>query len=486
MRLSHQFRVMNVILAFVTIIGFSSQSGAKSQAASRLNAVATAGQHVVYLPIATKASAGTPPSGGGQSGDSATFWLPYTADDGAGIATNNPQVAVDRAGGIHVAYRISARTTNGRWPGYYMHCAAGCADPAHWNRVSLSDNVVDIRLQLDADDHPRLLLKAFVDSQVKEWQYAACDTSCDSEPNWTITPITTSHYADPYIDEQTNHYFALDRAGHPGFVYMDFMNPEDHNGTFYAYCQMADPHACVDVENWSEHRISQQNLVRGDLVYTWDGQARFLMTYTPDDYAVKLAYVECDATCDVLKFVGLWDTDGYAHWSLRLDRSDQPRFALYSGWYVHDIPSRQIFYIWCDADCLTMASWKMQALSPQIGSQQQLDMQLDGQDRPRVVFSTSYAWCNAACQSSRGDWHAKVIETSNTLDQLYPVPAPTDCTESRWASGYIPTLALDLHGNPRVTFVAQHVTSGIHRSDGRSCDGKVDITWARFSMFPQP
>jgi hypothetical protein len=341
-------------------------------------------------------------------------------------------------------------------------------------------------LQLDPAGHPRLLLKAQIATQMKELQYAACDSGCGSRANWTVTSVATSFYAEAYIDEQTNHYFALDQAGHPGFVYMDFTNPEDHNGTFYAYCRVADPHACVDAANWSETRISKQNLVVGDLVYTRDNQARFLMEYTPDDYAVKLVYIECDATCGELRFVQLWDTDGHAHWSLRLDNADRPRFALYSGWYVNDIPSRQIFYVWCDANCLSPTSWQATALTPQVPAQQQLDMQLDKLGRPRLVFNTSYAWCNANCESNHGDWHAKVVETSSTLNQLYPVPVPTDCTESTWVSGHIPTLALDPQGNPRVTFVAQHITSGVRHSDGRSCDGKVDVIWARFSMFPQP
>lgn len=485
MRPRHRLFLPTSIVVLLMLVGFATQIRAESQSAAALTTVTGAGQHIVYLPVINMAGTATPPPSGGDT-SSATFWLPTTDLDGAGIATNNPQIAVDPSGGIHVAYRISTRTTDGTWPAYYMHCPANCGAPTHWKRVALSDGVVDVRLQLDPDGHPRLLLEAYSDRQIKAWQYAACDTNCDRQTNWTVTPITTTHYGDPYTDEQTNHYFALDHAGHPGFIYMDFMSPEDHTGTYYAFCRATEPHACVDVANWNERRLTQKNLVRGDLVYTHDNQARFLTEYSPDDYAVKLAYIECDGTCSVLRFVQLWDTDGYAHWSLRLDTSDRPRFALYSGWYVNDIPSHQVLYVWCDADCLSSTSWQSQALTPKADAQQQLDMQLDTQDRPRVVFNTSYAWCNATCQTNQGDWHAKMIETSSTLNQLYPVPLPTDCTESTWASGYIPTLALDPQGNPRVTFVAQHITSGVHRSDGRSCDGTVDIIWARFSMFPQP
>jgi hypothetical protein len=486
------------ILTTLLLVGsaVAHSSAASAQTIPALHAAATrAGGYAIYLPLIIGAPASpAPPSGGGTAGDSATFWLPQHDLAGAGIATTNPQVAVDPAGGIHIAYRISARTSAGTWPAFYMHCATNCAEPAHWTRLALSNDVIDVRLQLDAAGHPRLLLKAYAAQQPYDWikqqgvQYAACDSGCDEQANWKVTAAATSFYAEPYTDESTNHYFALDRAGHPGFVYMDFQNPADeaHSGTFYAYCQAVDPRACSDAANWSEHRISPQNLVRGDIVYTHDNQARFLMTYTPDDYAVKLVYIACDATCNTLDFVSLWDTDGHAHWSLRLDHADRPRFALYSGWYINDFPSRQVFYVWCDADCLTLTNWQHQALTPQAPAQQQLDMQLDAQDRPHVVFNTSYTWCTAQCESSQGDWPARVVETSSTLNQLYPVPVPTDCSESTWASGSSPTLALDPQGSPRITFVAQHVTAGMHRSNGRRCDGTVDVIWARFSMFAQP
>lgn len=245
-----------------------------------------------------------------------------------------------------------------------------------------------------------------------------------------MPPITTTHFGEFYVDEHTEHWFALDHAGDPGFLSMDFVSPEDHTGTYYAFCQPADAHACTDGASWDERRISEQNLVRGALVCTQANQARFLTEYSPDDYARTLAYVKCDATCAELRFVELWDTDGYAHWSLRLDHADRPRVTLYSGWYVSDIPSRTVFYVWCNTTCLDQASWQTRALSPQAAAAPLLDMQLDAQDRPRMVFNTSYAWCTASCESPGGTWQAKVVETSTTLNALYPVPVPSDCTES--------------------------------------------------------
>jgi hypothetical protein len=157
----HRFFLLTAIPVLLVVLG----SGSQSRQAPQTSASRPSQHHTVYLPALTKADRTSQPSGGNR----ATFWLPNNDFDGAGIATNNPEVAIDPQGSIHIAYRISARTTNGQWPAYYLYCATRCADPARWSRVALGEDVVDVRLQLDPARQPRLLLTAYSEQQPYDW-----------------------------------------------------------------------------------------------------------------------------------------------------------------------------------------------------------------------------------------------------------------------------------------------------------------------------
>src|SRR3982750_4911410 len=79
------------------------------------------------LPLAAGSKPSAPPDGGTDDG-AATWWLPYSAQDGAIFGTTQPNVAIDARGGLHISYSTFSGTDDGMRPAYYMECAAACGD----------------------------------------------------------------------------------------------------------------------------------------------------------------------------------------------------------------------------------------------------------------------------------------------------------------------------------------------------------------------
>ena len=422
--------------------------------------------------------------------------MPYTQPDQSVIATSAPSIAVDGRGGVHIAYKVAAAAGATTWPAYYTYCPSDCASPARWSRVALGENVIDARVQVDQTGHPRLMIYAYASSipfeQRKIYQYAACDTGCTSADGWQLTTVTDSVDNEMYRSEHVHRYFTLDHQGRPAFVYTDMR--DEHDGTFYAACTASSAAACTNVDNWNEARLSEGWLKWGELAFTPDDMPRLMMEYDAADGKVKLVYIECVSTCMTFAGTTLFDTDGYASWSLQLDRSGRPRAVVYTGRHVYDVEPGQILYIWCDTNCSAAESWSTQNLHAASSSGWSVQLQLDGQDRPRFVYkqgdvAPGYAWCDANCESERGVWKSSQIESRDLLNRDFPAVPIVDCSIATWTSGHIPVLALDPQGNPRAAFVAMHQYGGTDTRPGHAgepCPVQTDITLARYSMFPQP
>src|SRR5439155_18384628 len=69
-----------------------------------------------YLPLAASSQQRTPPSDGGNDDGTATWWLPYSAQDGAIFGTTQPNIAIDTRGGMHISYSTFSGTDDGMRP----------------------------------------------------------------------------------------------------------------------------------------------------------------------------------------------------------------------------------------------------------------------------------------------------------------------------------------------------------------------------------
>ena len=216
-----------------------------SRVAPLLIAHAADGGFKTYLPLITDGQRSAPPSSGGDG--AASWWLPYSGQDGAMFGTTQPNIAIDARGGMHITYSTFRGSDGGARPAYYMECAAACGDQSHWSRVRLSANVVDVRLLLDQAGHPRLMIFAdnsrTIGDELQLYQYAACDSECGDKTNWTITTVGSTMVFDIYRQDYTNHFFALDAQGHPGFVYVDVDEHDGHGVNLPHFC--GSPAGCV-------------------------------------------------------------------------------------------------------------------------------------------------------------------------------------------------------------------------------------------------
>lgn len=423
------------------------------------------------------------------SGEGA-LWLPFFSAEGAPLHTYGTSVAVDRAGGLHVAYSIWIGDDAGRRPAYYATCTSGCTDTQRWALTRLGDEVQDVRLALDPAGRPRLLLyTSSLEDLLHEYQYAACDSGCTDSKRWTITTVATSQDIGAGRSDQVDRYFALDPEGRPRFIYHD--GASDHFGTFYAACDSA----CTKPGRWSEVRLTEEWLWTPSLAFTATGEPRFAAHFlrADPDPVSKLVYIECDATCEETSGVVLADLGGYASFSLKLDSRNRPRIAAFTSnvpsW--DKTPPETLFYLSCNAACADGKAniWNYHTLTVMPPIDGRLDLVLDRADRPRIAYTAggkglAYAWCTRHCETEETGWHSRVVEASRAID--WPVLPIRDCTVSVWFTGRRPALALDSAGNPRIAYDAEHWWGGAEiRPPYHLCDF-TDVTLARVALFNQP
>lgn len=432
------------------------------------------------------------------------FWLPYLTSDGTPVATSATNIKVDERGGVHMTYRIDSGQDGGHRPAYYVYCAARCTDPARWTRTSLGDNVLDARLQLTPEGHPRVMLHAAVSSDPVDagepvwYEYAACDVRCEQPASWTITRIASAIAYAPGAGAQTNDYFALDPQGHPAFVYYDTSDHDDHGGTFYESCLAPDPADCTDADQWHEITVASTFLLDApELAFTPAGEPRFVGEYVDPGAGVdRLVYGECDPDCTLGAATQLFGAGAFDSYSLRLDSQGRPRIVFYTGnsGGGEALDPYQLYYLWCDTDCTTIAGWNRTDLHTAPGNGWSVDLALDAQDRPRFVYKLGdvgpgYAWCDVDCETDHPAWRSALLEDRSVLEQEDPVTPIADCTESAWTSGHDPSLALTPDGDPWVAFDTRHQYAGTDLRPGHlgePCPVATDIAWARVLAATHP
>lgn len=442
-----------------------------------------------------------PPATGG-------FFIMPTPD--IELPTSHPTLAVDPAGGVHIAFTPqSAGQDNPTRPAYYAYCAANCTGPAAFTLLHLGDGVDFASLALDPAGHPRLLLRKPVQSTYL-FQFWQCDGGCTSLGGWQSGDVGYTYARPVGWVEAFIHSFALDHLGRPRFVYYDngadYEDP--HTGVFYAWCDAA----CTNAANWYEARLLDDGYASDfDLAFGPAGQPRLAyVTYDSAAMAQQAAYAECEQNCHdasnwsriVLANTVSASVTHWATFSLAVDSRGKPRLALYTGTGLGgSLAPNSLYYLVCDApSCTQDQAWSALKLPlPETQGEEGVALALDGQDRPRIAyhaplaagFGLRYAWCNADCAASAQGWQAREVESSEEVNAELPIPPwpgcafpqcnppIPPCTLSSWDSGVRPALALDAGGHPRIAYDADH-------RQGGACGAFTDTKLTRYTQFGQP
>jgi hypothetical protein len=424
--------------------------------------------------------------------------------------TLHPTVRVDVSGGVHVAFTPDSSGPGGSTrPAFYGYCPGHCASAAAFTIVPLGDGVEYANLALDANGHPRLLLRLAAGNMFA-YQYWRCDSGCTQAAQWTSGAVGYAYTRPIGSGEPFSQFFALDPLGRPRFVYYDAGADADdpHTGAFYAYCDAG----CTNPANWNETRLLDDAYATTfALALGPAGQPRLAYaTYDADNVLQLLGYAECQANCgSVLNWAGTLlaatasaSVTDFATFALRADGAGHPRLALYTGTgQGGSLAPNTLYYLACDAaDCAQTANWSALDLGfSETHGAEGVDLALDGQDRPRIAyhaplaagFGLYYGWCDLGCSASGQNWHNQEVEPSEQVTQALPIPpwpgcpfpecnppVPA-CTQSFWDTGVRPSLALDPAGQPRIGYDADH-------HQGGACGTFVDTRLTRFALFNQP
>jgi hypothetical protein len=235
------------------------------------------------------------------------------------------------------------------------------------------------------------------------------------------------------------------------------------------------------------------------LAFTPSGQPRALTErVTGGNVEPSLNYLACDVDCTSASnwselALGPRGSGTNPSWALKINAQGGLRVAFYQGWTT-TADSQQLYYVWCDSDCLNPNSWFQQALLTNPDGENP-DLALDTQGRPRIAYNMpggkglGYVWCDTACDTAAG-WSTTVAESSALLDATFPLPTNPVCTRVSWAGAGQARIALDAAGNAYVGYVAQRLVrclSSTTTPPGTPPSTYVSqLRYARFSFFPQP
>jgi hypothetical protein len=468
-----------------------------------------AGMSKLYLPLLLKAGTSpgttpTPPTSGG----SGAFFLPWVIN-GDAQATDGPSIAVDGSGGVHVAYAAYTASTSGKRLAYYVYCASNCNNAANFGTpVALGDKVDHVNLALDSAGHPRIVwVGGDLNSQkLNAYYYATCNSGCTSAGGWSATRVlgtdtTLAH---------NSRFFALDSQGRPRFVsYEDWCdgNCPVNKGTFLVYCDTG----CMSPASWYKNQIiSEQEFALPSLALTSTGHPRLAASYL--DVSVNPAkryaiYVECDSYCATGTIGAAFDiytctlcNEPGGYFRLRLDSSNRPRLALYTGAVPAGsaLEANKLYYLWCNTTCGNASSndWNGYSLGLPGGVGTYVDLALGPQNRPRLAYEDVtkglvYAWCTVNCETTASQvWQNTLVDSSDALDASEPVPPIPPCAVASWFTGKRASLAFDTSGNPRIAFDAEHwqgLDPVTNPPGSPGCPGfRMDQINARLAVLNQP
>lgn len=119
-----------------------------------------------------------------------------------------------------------------------------------------------------------------------------------------------------------------------------------------------------------------------------------------------------------------------------------------------------LYYLWCNATCTAEESWAAAPVGLGENDGRDVALALDGQCRPQIAYrdrtkyGLGFAWCNTNCESPTAQWVSMVAESADEINRDLPAGTFGNCPEAYWFGGFVPSLALDAAGNPRIAYEA--------------------------------
>lgn len=398
--------------------------------------------------------------------------------------TTNPTVELDPQGNLHMVYPAYARGD-----AYYAYCAGNCGAASQVKVVRLPTvgTVANVMLALSSQGRPHVLM-----STLQRVYYASCTGDCTQQTSWTITAIL-EHQGQREVSGEA---FALSPDGKPHFImhaYRAFLGVgQPAPATYYVSCQGD----CHQPGGWRSDKIADQIWQESTLQFTQDGRPRLATVAKvadADGYQEIAAYVACESGCDSeAGWNGIGLTYAYSNSyveqidpavSLALASDGSPRVLALGK---NAAGKRNLAYFQCDSNCLADGSWSGGVLveSDQLGAG--LDLALDSQDRPRLVYtagqSVLLAHCDLRCTAQDASWKLMKIELGSDMvaDQVIPYP---NCTAAAWFLRH-PSVAIGAEGLPRIVYRAEDVSGGSSNPDPTKpqCVAGPDMTFARYAQ----
>lgn len=402
--------------------------------------------------------------------------------------TSSASMKVDKNGGMHVGYYYyEGQHDNAPNYAVYAYCANACEKNEQWQRVNLAKDrdVVEVQLALTKAGQPRMLIRAAstVYPGAKDYLYATCDQNCTDENSWQVGYALTTDGTDifdVYDDNAPQHSFALDPQDRPRFVFQDrnYAHAEpDLYGGYYAACDAECAAGTPDNPTWTRTRITDE--IKGEfqyeyeiinypsLTFTSQGGARFIASLIPTNQSGDLQglyYFGCDSGCDQREnwqriFLIDRGAGTAVSWDLALDNQDRPRLAYYKG--QSGDTGDKLYYIWCNENCFDQTKkddqWSYNDPGVAKPNGKHPDLELDTQGRPHIAYADiddgglGYVWCSANCETDNPTYQHKVVESTQLLEQVWPVAIPPHCDGGLW-HGITPILALDGANQPHVAY----------------------------------
>lgn len=331
----------------------------------------------------------------------------------------NPSLAVDRAGGIHMAFEPVSGSASHRMPVQYGYCAANCMRRESWRVAVIGDAGLpgsEVRLALTASGKPRLMWFSQPDWRKDgEHLFASCDRACTQAANWRAVAVATDS-----VGEGEGRYFALDADDNPHFLYSS--SRPDHQGAFHRYCLSF----CLSAQNWREQKISD-NYLLGAFSLAFDARNRLRLALSAEQNGRKgLVFVICESECNTIanwKVTALMQLGNEYDLSLRLDAAGRPRLAVYAGNSGVSGEEKRLHYLQCDSDCHLFTNWTRSTVGLAEGEGGNLDLLLDDQSRPHMVVADSaylpkrisLVTCSSRCSTSRPAWQRREIEDAEKV-----------------------------------------------------------------------
>lgn len=421
--------------------------------------------------------------------DATQFFLPTGEPDN----TSAPTVEIDAAGNVHTVYPAYAGGD-----AYYAFCASGGCDgseDAQVVKLATDGTVANAMLALTADGRPRVLLSAY--SKV---YFASCESDCGKQESWSLSLIL-EHGGKREI---TGEALALDSQGRPRFLMHTYralfgigqQAPEQIYASCDANCGTPASwrYDVVEHEIWygSDLEIDAQDRVHvGTTVFPYEG------TSEKDGLS---AYLLCDdASCNsVGSFNGIGfnppfesrteAVSMYPTVSLAVTAAGAPRIAVMAESAENE---KQLIYYECNQSCRGGDSWSGTILTQHSALGAGIDLALDKQGHPRLVYTFNYnilmRYCDdASCTAETSTWGDALVESSSSIppDNIF---LWDNCTVGAWFL-HDPSLALSPSGAPRVGYQARDISGGVSNPDPTKprCVAGTDMTWSRLAVLSKP